>query len=224
MSGLGLQLADWRLRDFDVGQGEAESAFNAPLDDADWIPAEAPGDTYLILHAANRLAHPFGGESQEAACAWVEDREWWWRADFQAGPTGTDSRLILEFEGLDTFATVWLNGEKLGTADNMFLAWTFDIGAKVNPGLNRLAICFTPPKIATAHLDGPLWPIGGAITTSRRNVMRKAQFGWGWDWGPTLPTVGIWKPVWLRIEAGAVLDEVTFTTLSLSADRSSARP
>lgn len=215
-------LAHWRLKDFDIGQGVPARAFDAAADGDDWIDIEAPGDVYLALHAAGRLPDPFGDRA-EKACAWVKDREWWQRADFDAPVVGPGQRLVLNFEGLDTFATVWLNGEVLGRTDNMFRAAAFDIGARVRPGVNRLAVCFTPTSVIVLDQEMPVWSIiADPIKETKRNFVRKAQFGWGWDWGPRLPTVGIWKPVTLEIEQAAALRSVKFTTLELTADRDQA--
>ena len=123
----GDQLANWRLKDFDVGGGEAARAFEADSSGPDWIDIAAPGDTYLALRAAGRIPDPFAPGSEEA-CAWVEGREWWWRADFDAAPALEDERLTLDLAGLDTFATVWLNGEVIGRSGNMFAPMVCDIG------------------------------------------------------------------------------------------------
>ncbi len=119
-------LVQWRLKDFDVGAGAPALAFDATADAVDWIDIAAPGDVYLALHAAGRLPHPFGDRA-EAACAWVKDREWWYRTDLEAPFAGPAKRLVLDFEGLDTFATIWLDGQVLARTDNMFRRWRFDV-------------------------------------------------------------------------------------------------
>ena len=99
----------------------------------------------------------------------------------------------------------------------MFRAVRFDITARVRPGKNRLAVCFRPTSSAVMDREMPTWSIiADSIKETKRNFIRKAQFGWGWDWGPSLPTVGIWKPVSLRTETSAALRTVKFTTLELS--------
>ena len=214
---------DWRLKDFDAGAGLAAGAAADAADLADWVPVQAPGDTYLALQAAGRIADPFDGEN-ERACAWVKDREWWWRTTFIAAPPGPGERLRLTFLGLDTFAAVWLNGIVLGRSDNMFRPATFDIGAAVRPGENTLALCFSPTASVVEGRDMPTWSIiSDPIKKTKRNFIRKAQFGWGWDWGPTLPTVGIWRPVELTLQRQATLTVVDFTTLAISPARDAAR-
>lgn len=215
----------WRVKDFDVGAATARHARVDAADAAGWIEVDIPGDLYLALHKAGRLPDPFGDRT-EPACAWVKDREWWWCADFDAPALASSQRLILHFEGLDTFATIWLNGEVIGSTDNMFRAWAFDIGARIRPGSNALVVAFTPTSTVVANQSMPVWSIiSDPIVETRRNFIRKAQFGWGWDWAPRLPTVGIWKPVSLRLETGAAIEAVKFTTLVISPahDRATAR-
>ncbi len=203
-----MQLDHWQLKDFAPGEGGADR-------DEGWISVSAPGDTYLALHAAGRIAHPFADEN-EGDCAWVEGREWWWRTSFTAERSAQGERIRLVFEGLDTFAAIWLNGERLGTTDNMFREFSFDITALLRGGANDLAVCFTPPSVITADMPLKAFPASGAqIAASKRNMIRKAQYGWGWDWGPCLPTVGIWKPVRIVRETAAALADVQVTTLGL---------
>jgi len=203
-----MQLAQWEMKDFAPGEGSAEGSEG-------WIPVTAPGDTYLALHAAGRIPHPFADDN-EKACTWVEGREWWWRTTFEAANPADGERLRLVFEGLDTFAAVWLNGARIGTTDNMFRAYEFDVSSLLRDRANTLAICFTPPSVITKDMPVKAFPASGAqIAESKRNMIRKAQFGWGWDWGPKLPTVGIWKPARLVRDRAAVLRDVQFTTLDI---------
>jgi beta-mannosidase len=216
-------LRHWRLKDFGDNEGVVARASDGTDSDDGWIDVEAPGDVYLALYAAGRIPDPFGDRA-ERACAWVKDREWWWRTDFEAPRIGDDQRLILEFQGLDTFATIWLNGESIGRSENMFRAVRFDITARMPRGKNRLAVCFTPTSRAVIDREMPTWSIiADSIKETKRNFIRKAQFGWGWDWGPTLPTVGIWEPVSLRTETSAALRTVKFTTLELSPKHDRAK-
>ena len=216
-------LSQWRMKDFDVGGGDAARAFEDAATSSDWIDVSAPGDTYLALHAAGRLPDPFADQN-EAGGAWVVDREWWWRCDVAAPQREAGDRLVLTFEGLDTYATVWLNGEVLGEADNMFRPFAFDVTDRLKSGgVNRLAVKFDPPADRLKAVTPPLWPgMGATVAVNKRNMVRKAQFGWGWDWGPTLPTVGIWRPAALEVRKPAGLEDVRFWTEALAADHREA--
>jgi beta-mannosidase len=202
----------WRIRGFTPG--EAAVARAARGSGEGWIPACAPGDTYLALIAAGRLADPFKARG-EACAAWVRDREWWWHAYLDLAPAASGERVELLFEGLDTFADIYLDGALLGRADNMFRAWRFDL-ADIAPGRHDLALCFHPTAAMIAGAPLPAWSsFTDRISLSRRTLMRKAQFGWGWDWAPDLPTVGIWKPVRIERQRGAVVRSLGFSTLSI---------
>lgn len=209
----------WRLKDYDVGAGVVAGAHQG-LDREGWVTATVPGDTHVALMEAGRLGNPFVARN-EAAAAWVADREWWWCTRFDAEAAGARERLELVFEGLDTFASIYLNGELLARTDNMFCAYRFDVGALLRSGsANELAIVFAPATASVAGLPQPLWPLMAEKTAvSRRNLIRKAQFGWGWDWGPNLPTVGVWQPVRLERHRIAHLTALRVATTELSARR-----
>jgi beta-mannosidase len=213
----------WRMKDFDRDAGLASGAERPEVDESGWIPVPAPGDAYLALHEAGRGQHPFE-EGAEESLRWVIDREWWWRTTFDAEPAVAGERLILTFHGLDTFAEIWLNGERLGASDNMFVAVPFDVTDRVEAGLNVLAIRFDPVAARLADLTAPVWSeVNNPVFSNKRNLVRKAQFGWGWDWGPVLPTVGIWRPVTLERQSVAAIKDVVFQTLEIAPDASRAQ-
>ena len=208
-----MQLTDWLIRDADPGAG-----MPAPGDG--WIAARAPDDTYLALHRAGRLPDPLR-DANEHDCAWVEGRTWWWRTSFTAPPAAAHERLQLVFEGLDTHATIWLDGEPLGASDNMFLAARYDVTSRVRAGVTHtIAIRFVPNDVVMADRTAPYWPLGSSpVGITKRNLVRKAQFGWGWDFAPRLLGVGIWQPVRLERQRHAVLDDVALRTLRLDKAR-----
>lgn len=200
----------WKLMDYDPGEGIAANIITEGFDDSAWLDITVPGDVHTALIAAKRIPHPFIDRNEDA-CHWVEDREWWYRLTFvpEQNRLREDERIQLIFHGLDTFATVWLNGELLGEHANMFTEAVYDVSQHLRIGeRNTLAVRFDPPLTRVTGLDKLGWG-------SERIHMRKAQFGYGWDWGPRLPTVGIWRPVELRRQRLAALRGVHFATLNI---------
>ncbi|HJQ29383.1 MAG TPA: glycoside hydrolase family 2 protein [Rubrobacter sp.] len=200
-----------RLKDFAPGEGVGAGAFEERFEEEDWIQIPVPGDVHRALLEAGRIDDPFYDRNEED-CAWIEDREWWYRATFEGPeePIKSDERLRLVFHGLDTFATVWLNGEEIGEHHNMFREAVFDVGDRVRSGENTLAVLFDRPLDHAGEQHPDQWG-----RNPERVFMRKAQFGFGWDWGPRLPTVGIWRPVELRRERRASIEGVHFHTLEI---------
>ncbi len=212
--------APWKLCDFRPSEGITRGAHTPDFDDSAWIPVDVPGDVHRALIAAGRIDDPFYDQN-ESACAWVEDREWWYRLRFEvpAGPLAEGERWRLVFHGLDTFVTIWLNGERIGSHKNMFRDASFDVSDRILPGAtNTLALCFARPVDHIAEF--------GEFHTWGRNeqrvLMRKAQFGYGWDWGPRLPTIGIWRPVELRRETRAIITGTHVYTLEINAEQNQA--
>lgn len=179
----------WQLAEAPAGlDGAALTALPAEA----WLPAAVPGTAHGALLAAGRIPDPFYG-CNELDVRWVAERRWAWRLAFDAGELAPREELV--FEGLDTYCTVWLNGERLLQADNMFVPQRVDVRARLRPGRNELLLCFEPAlaearKVEAMHGQRALWN-----GDSARLHARKAQYHFGWDWGPELVTCGPWRPV-----------------------------
>ncbi len=210
----------WKLQEFDPGAGVRARAFAPDYDDANWLPAAVPGDVHTSLAAAGRLDPPFYHMNVEK-CQWVERREWWYRTTF-TGPnlSGTDRQLLI-FDGLDTFATIYLNGEEIGSHANMFVAATFDVTGRLRPGQpNTLAVRFDPvlDRVGGREVPGQWGGFG-----PERVWVRKAQCHFSWDWGPRLVTVGLWQGVRLEGFRAARLKDVFFRTEEIGSRQARVR-
>jgi beta-mannosidase len=189
----------WKLFYFEPGKGLQQRAHTADFDEREAIPVQVPGDVHTALIRAGVLPDPYYDENPEA-CGWVEDYEWWYRTTFTVPADLRGERFELVFEGLDTLADVYLNGEKVGSAQNMFTPYRFDVTSHLRlDGQNLLAICFHPVVLEAEKKDvSRYW----AAFYKPRVWLRKAQMNWGWDWAPRFVTVGVWRPV--RLEAYSV--------------------
>ena len=107
----------------------------------------------------------------------------------------TKAHLELQFEGLDTYADVYVNDSLLLEATNMFREWRVDIKGLAKPGSNSLKIVFHSP-LKEAEL--PWRMLGYELPGGIRVMTRKAGFHYGWDWGPRFVTSGIWRPASLE--------------------------
>lgn len=157
--------------------------------------ALVPGCVHLDLMRAGAIEDPFKADN-EYRSAWVHESDWEYSRSFEADDDllGAD-RVYLECDGLDTLADVTLNGHILGHVDNMYVQHRFDVTDKLTPAENRLRIRFlspvnyVKPLVEKDPLISPGDSIPGAIYT------RKSPSQWGWDWGPQIPTSGIWRPI-----------------------------
>jgi beta-mannosidase len=151
------------------------------------------------LLASGQIPDPFVGLN-ERDVQWIGESSWLYRCVFELTPDIlTPGALALCFDGLDTFATVWLNGQQILVSDNMFLPQRVPVETLVHPGQNELWVLFESAT-ERAHV---LKEHYGARQTwngdSGRVYVRKAQYQFGWDWGPCLITAGLWRPA--RLEA-----------------------
>ncbi|MBO2531963.1 MAG: beta-mannosidase [Thermoactinomycetaceae bacterium] len=206
---------NWKIQWFEPGQVEDLKIADPDYIDHFWISAKVPGDVHSTLKSAGIIEDPFVGHN-DVKCRWVEEKVWWYRAEFQFDEKiGSEERVELIFEGLDTFATIFLNGVELGSAENMFVSYTFDVTREIRRGRNVLAVKFDPVSLRVRGKRQDLWS-----GFSRERVwVRKAQMNFGWDWGPRLVTVGIWRDVRLEKRRFAKLDSVFARTLAIGENR-----
>ena len=160
-----------------------------------FFPARVPGCIHTDLLAANKLPDPFWRDN-EASAQWVSDKAWAYRRTFFAAPALlAHEHVLLRCEGLDTLATIKLNGAELARTDNMFRTWEFDVKKLLKSGSNEIEIKFDAvlPFIRAQEKIRklPTWAYPGAA------YIRKEPCNFGWDWGPTLITCGIWKNIGL---------------------------
>ncbi|WP_245905293.1 beta-mannosidase [Gelidibacter algens] len=161
--------------------------------DSIWSKAIVPGNVHSDLLRNNLIKDPFIG-SNALELQWISNTDWEYRTEFQIPKKMLRKKHIeLNFEGLDTYATVYLNDSIILKSSNAFRTFTVDV-TKLLKKDNYLHIIFektsTYEAIEKAKLPYEL-PEGNRIFT------RKAQFQYGWDWGPVLNTSGIWKPITL---------------------------
>ncbi len=175
----------------------------------DWFAASVPGSIHTDLLAAKRIPDPFFG-TNEVAVQWVGERAWTYRRTFNV-PDGflKKEHQLLRCEGLDTLATVTINGHQVAHTDNMYRTWEFNVQHLLQAGNNSIEITFDSvlpyidAKEKERHL--PTWNYPGS------SYVRKTPCNFGWDWGPTLITCGIWRPIVLVGFDTARLDNVLIT-------------
>ncbi|WP_329221847.1 glycoside hydrolase family 2 protein [Streptomyces sp. NBC_01485] len=170
----------------------------SPLDDG-WqlrhegkaLPAVVPGCVHTDLLAAGVIPDPFLGTG-ETEVAWVGRREWTYETELPAAASGHE-QTDLVFDGLDTVAEITLGGQLLGRVRNMHRSYRFDVTGLGGP----LAVRFVSAYAEAEAVRGKVGDRPAAYAEPYQYV-RKMACSFGWDWGPTLVTAGIWRPV--RVE------------------------
>lgn len=200
-----LAFMTWQLKEY-AGTLETSSG--------GWIPAQVTGSVQQTLLEAGLIPDPFYGRN-ELDVQWVGEKDWLYRSSLQISEATLAKPYIdLCFEGLDTFATAYLNGEKILETDNMFIPHRINIKDKLRVGNNDLLIHFESAlrrgrEIEAAH-GGPRPCWNG---DSSRLFVRKAQYHYGWDWGPVVMCAGPWRDVYLESYETRIADIYTETRL-----------
>ena len=172
--------------------------------DTIWRSASVPGNIFTDLLDHKLIEDPFILNNEEKV-QWVSDEFWIYQSGFSVDSKQLDKKhQQLVFEGLDTYANVYLNDTLILEAKNAFRTYKVDVAKHLLPK-NQLRIEFTPTKeveeFEKEKLDYEL-PEGNRVFT------RKAQFQYGWDWGPKLNTAGIWKDIKLKSWNDVTIEDI----------------
>lgn len=175
-------------------------------DTSGWFTATVPGTVQQALLATNQIPDPFYG-LHETLVQWVGESDWLYRCTFELPTDFTrEDCLALCFDGLDTFATVRLNGQQIHSSDNMFIPYRVQIRSLLQAGENELLISFESALRHGKEREAKYGKHAVWNGDASRVYVRKAQYHYGWDWGPTLLTAGPWKPVYIEAYHGRIAD------------------
>lgn len=172
--------------------------------DIDGVAATVPGCVHTDLLAAGLIADPYL-DANEAATAWIGRTTWTYATTFEHSPGAARSDLVCR--GLDTVATVTLNGVVVGRTENMHRGYRFDVTEALRDGANELTVTFGSAYDYAEAQRERLGALPNAYPEPF-NFIRKQACNFGWDWGPTLVTAGIWQAIGLHDWTGARLAEV----------------
>ena len=178
------------------------------VDTEEWLPATVPGGVHTDLLALKRIPDPFVSDN-ELRVKWVAESDWEYRCLFL--PTDqllAEAHIELVCAGLDTLATVSLNDHELGHAANMFQTQRWKVKSLLRTGENVLHLRFIGPARAAAEYDRGQHLPNVNPTLQGGQYLRKAPSQFGWDWGPQLPPLGIWRAVELQGYSHARLADV----------------
>ena len=195
----------------------------------DWYPAQVPGTVHTDLMANGLIDDPYMGLN-ERSVQWVDKEDWIYRTSFDvAEDVWASGNIDLVFEGLDTYADVYLNDSLILKADNMFRGWRVAVKDLLREKDNELKVHFySPIRIGLQKLEALPYTYeaindqsqNGGLFDKRVSIFtRKAGYHYGWDWGPRLVTSGIWRPVGLEGWTDARVSDVYYHQTEVSSKK-----
>jgi len=181
-----------------------------------WLTASVPGTVHLDLMNNKLIPDPYKDENEKKV-QWVENEDWDYQTVFKISAKELENQNAdLLFHGLDTFSEIYLNGKLLKKTDNMFRTWKIPVKNDLKIGNNILQIKFKSSVNIGKKLAKK---VPFTMPESPRSFVRKAQYQFGWDWGPRLVTAGIWKDVKLNFWNHAKIENIKIEHKALTKQR-----
>ena len=161
-----------------------------------WYKATIPGTVHTDLLTNKLIPDPYYRDN-ESKLQWIDKADWEYKTIFNVDAASFAKKHIeLVFEGLDTYADIFLNGKLILQADNMFRGWTVNVKPFIKRTNNVLLIKFASAQNKVDSIAKSRLPL--VLPDNNRVYVRKAQFQFGWDWGPKFVGCGIWKKIKLN--------------------------
>lgn len=202
--------SDWIFRQTNIGE---------------WLSATIPGTVHTDLLNNQIIEDPYY-RTNEKDLQWIDKVNWEYKTTFNLNDSLLNKEHVeIIFNGLDTYADVYLNGTKILSADNMFRTWKVNSKQFLNSGANELHVVFHSPITKGLELYesfGIPLPASndqsenGGLGNNKVSVhTRKAGYHYGWDWGPRFVTSGIWRAIEINAWDTAQIENSYVVTRSI---------
>lgn len=185
----------------------------------EWMAFGSIGSIQQKLILLGELPPPFK-EKNDEQFRWIENHRWKLVSEINVNENFYYSDPILVFENIDTYADIFINGEKIYSAANYFIPHTISLKGLLKKGANTIEVVLTPPKLyhkaifETESFHYPAPNDTDSIYVSSRT--RKPQFHFGWDWTARINTIGIDKPAIFYSAGPNLCRNVSIVTTSIT--------
>jgi beta-mannosidase len=211
MSSISLD-GEWLLYHYEHGTLEIETPADLLASGLVPIPARVPGNVELDLQRAGALPDPFVGANIRLLRPF-EFHDWWYRREFDLPAEYAGQRVELVCEGLDTFATIWVNGQEAGVSLNMLTSHRYEVTNLLQAGqANEIVIRLASAMVEASHHTYDV----GVMSWEHRwegLYVRKAAHMWGWDIMPRAVSAGIWRPLRLQTIPEHTIEQLYYWTI-----------
>ena len=179
------------------------------------LPARVPGDNFSALLAAKQIPDPYWADN-EIRLQWIGRADWVYERQFRVSQAQfAEQSIFLNCDGLDTLATIFMNGRRVTRSENMFTRLRVEVKPFLRVGLNTIRIVIASAEVGAAaearRLPYPIPHGTNPVQSMHRNLIRKVQCHSGWDWGPCLMVSGINGSLYLGATSRGRIEYVATT-------------
>ncbi len=182
----------------------------------EWRTGKVPGSVQLDLLKLGKLSDPFYRNNENYAFK-LANKNFIYKKRFNFKNNTQYLTAHLVFKGIDTISDIYFNSKHLGSTNNMFMEYRFDISNFLQPGENIIEVNLKSPlKYITSERDSDRLKL--IPYDIPRQYIRKAQYSFGWDFAPKIVPMGIWKDVYIEFYDNARLLNPLFLTKKIGKD------
>ena len=196
----------WQLCWEDLNCGSLQKSL-LRFKNKDTIPVRVPGSVHEALIENGIIKEPNIGLNANNS-RWIEEKEWWFIYEFEIDKNFISKNIFLCFDGIDLTSSIWLNEKFIGTTNNAFIGFRFDVSKIIKKGKNILIVRLDEGIESVRKKSIKFTEYSWNREQPYRAWLRKPQYCYGWDWTFWLPSLGIWKDVYLESCEFARISEI----------------
>lgn len=185
-----------------------------------WFNAIVPGTIHTDLLNNKLIDDPYCADN-ETKLNWIAEQDWIYKTEFSID-TEKNINYYLVLNGIDTIADVYLNENKILSCSNMFVKYEKKSNKYLSKEKNELKIYFYSPVKYAESKEANYGRLPVELN-SYRAYIRKAQYSFGWDWGPSFPTSGIWRDVYIEKRTSAKIESIRFDTIKITPSKAKVK-
>ncbi|MCZ7603940.1 MAG: hypothetical protein M5R37_13840 [Melioribacteraceae bacterium] len=185
-----------------------------------WFNAIVPGTIHTDLLNNKLIDDPYYADN-ETKLNWIAEQDWIYKTEFSID-TEKNINYYLVLNGIDTIADVYLNENKILSCSNMFVKYEKKLNKYLSKEKNELKIYFYSPVKYAESKEANYGRLPVELN-SYRAYIRKAQYSFGWDWGPSFPTSGIWRDVYIEKRTSAKIESIRFDTIKITPSKAKVK-
>ncbi|WP_416147205.1 beta-mannosidase [Salipaludibacillus sp. HK11] len=185
----------------------------------EWFEGNVPGSVYHDLLTKNKIEDPFYRDNEDKI-KMLSENDYEYHRTFQVtDDLLKNDELELVFEGVDTLSEIYLNDTLIAKTNNMHRTYKLSVKEHLLVGINQIRILLLSPLkfVEKMHKETPIWGVDDAVEGYPH--LRKGHSMFGWDWGPQLPDLGVWRDVYVQGRSKAELEDIYISQNHLNDER-----
>ena len=180
------------------------------VEKSEWLETTVPGTVFTALRNNGLAPDPYYRDNEDAVQE-LFTKDYEYIKKFQVEDIDLKSdEILLVCEGIDTLSDIYINNNLVAYTENMHRTYKFDVRDYLIAGTNEIrVVIYSAKNYINERAKYSLFP--SVLGNTGVEQLRKAQCSFGWDWGLSLPDMGIWRSIYIECSSISKIENYYIT-------------